>query len=624
MPDESFPNSSYSPLNSSDSSEIIYQSSGLGQSFIPYARVSVQGKDISKKDHIKVKITQKMLTYNRYDLLCPSEVFADKNVYPLQNSKYLLGARVLIELIQFGKAASSFEAMVTGVEYVNENQYPFIRLICSAPSILLDQGARSRSFTNLSLKQIVERVASGYNDQRLNFLIAPFSEEVLPYTCQINESDFDFLKRLAVRFGEFFYHNGQSLIFGIQGQRKSVLLEGKDFYKYNLRMNSSYQHFSCRGYDLNQDLVHEFDSQRFSSRNIVNLFQFRSIDSSESIFTHKHTEFFTSDLLVNGKFSMEKVVERKKLSKENLASIETQTDSPFLRLGDIMSMQAWDQEKQKALPIESYRILEIVHVYSAECYYNLPIGMPREHPIAPYFDEKAFPRADSQYGVVVDNNDPWALNRVKVRLVWQRDSQETTPWISMLQAHSGDGQGAHVLPEVGHSVLVDFLSGNAEAPVVVGTVFNGNQKSGFHTPNNDLKSFQTRSGTKRVANDAEGSILEEDSAGSFLKLEGDGNVTLHVVKNLNIRVGENLSVSVGKDMVSRIDGNKSESVIGDSVYSAQNVTATVSENYRGSVGKVFYQSSGSLEVQTLNGELKLSAATLAIVKGLEDVKVSKG
>ncbi|WP_185145274.1 hypothetical protein [Apibacter muscae] len=54
-------------------------------------------------------------------------------------------------------------------------------------------------------------------------------------------------------------------------------------------MNSYYQHFSCRGYDLNQDLVHEFDSQRFSSRNIVNLFQFRSIDSSESIFTHKHT-----------------------------------------------------------------------------------------------------------------------------------------------------------------------------------------------------------------------------------------------------------------------------------------------------------------------------------------------
>lgn len=532
----------------------VYYSSTFGDTFQTYAKVSIEGREISRDNHVQVNIKQSMLSHNHFEFLCPSEAFSEKNIYPLTNSQKLMSSRFSVQLIRFKQTTALFEGIITKVEYTAQDGYPYIRLTGKSSTILMDQGITCQTFINKTLKQIVKEVTDKYKDNRLEVLISPETKEILPYTVCYNETDYAFLKRLALRFGEYMYHNGQYFIFGGGNQQRTELFEKKDFQEFSIEVSCKSQHFVRERYDLSKDIVQSQKSDQITYPDQRNLYHFKAVHASEKLYTQPQIGSFAPDLFYGDAQQLERAVERKKISNESTVLVTAKTDNPHLRLGDTIQMNAWNKELQKHQPIESYRIFEIEHSISDEGYKNDSKGLPFEQKVAPYLNESAYPHIDSQFAIVVDNDDPESLNRLKIRFYWQKDN-ESTLWVPLIQAHSGEGQGAHVIPEIGHIVWVNFLGNNAEAPIVVGSMYSGNQKSGFHTKNNDLKVFQTRSGTKRIVNDAEGSIKEEDMEGSYIKLEGDGNVTLNVVKNLNITVGENVSFNIGNDKNISVGGN---------------------------------------------------------------------
>ena len=524
----------------------IYYSSSFGDSFQPFAKVTVNGMEISQKNHIEVKIHQSVLSHNRFEMLCPGETFSDKDNYPLSNSRGLLGQNFTIQLLRFKQTTAVFEGIITQVEYINKDKYPYVKLNGSAGTILMDQDKRCRSFENQTLKEIVETVTLDYKDNRLNVLVSPSMKEVLPFTVCYNETDFEFLQRLARLHGEYMYHNGQYFIFGEGDCKSTELFEGRDFQQYSLNMHSRTQKFTRSGYDLAQDTVHTVQAKQEHINRIVNPFQFRAVENSEKLFANPQSGAYFPDLFYRKGKEMEQAVERRKLSLRDTVVLTSSTDNPNLRLGDVMQMNSYIQELEKHQPIESYKIIEIEHSYTHEGYTNKARAVPVEQTIAPYQDETAYPKTDSQFAIVTDTNDSEGLNRIKVKFFWQQDSQ-STPWIPVMQGHSGGGQGAHVIPELGHTVLIGFLADNAEAPIVLGSMYNGSQRSGYHTPDNDIKAFHTRSGTKRVADDSEGSVLEQDAAGSFIKWKGDGE--LHFKSRKMVFDADEIYFNVSQDMV---------------------------------------------------------------------------
>jgi len=78
-------------------------------------------------------------------------------------------------------------------------------------------------------------------------------------------------------------------------------------------------------------------------------------------------------------------------------------------------------------------------------------------------------------GIVTNNEDPEKLNRVKLRLPYLSDSEETT-WARVLQPGSGSGRGWNVLPEVEDEVLVGFEHTDIDRPLVLGGLINGKDK----------------------------------------------------------------------------------------------------------------------------------------------------
>ncbi|MEN2721151.1 phage baseplate assembly protein V, partial [Capnocytophaga sputigena] len=146
---------------------------------------------------------------------------------------------------------------------------------------------------------------------------------------------------------------------------------------------------------------------------------------------------------------------------------------------------------------------------------------------------------------VMDNNDPKGLGRVRVQFIWQEKYQAQTPWIRVVQPHAGADKGFYFIPEIGEEVLVDFEDQNAERPFVIGANYNGKEFSKYHTAGNDKKVIHTRSGTKIILNDAEGSVFIEDPSGNTYLMDGQGNINVSAPKNISFTAGENVNIKAG-------------------------------------------------------------------------------
>jgi type VI secretion system secreted protein VgrG len=205
--------------------------------------------------------------------------------------------------------------------------------------------------------------------------------------------------------------------------------------------------------------------------------------------------------------------------------------------------------------METYRIIEIKHVYEPGDYYNEFVGIPDLFNAAPYIYTEAVPKGEEQPARVVDNNDPMGMGRIRVQFPWQEDKGQKTPWIRLIQPHSGAGKGFHFIPEIGEEVLVGHESGNAEKPFVMGTHYNGSETSSYHTSGNDKKVIHTRSGTKIILNDAEGSVFIEDPSGNTYLMDGAGNINVNAPKNMSFTAGENISMKAGNNIHNEAGNN---------------------------------------------------------------------
>ena len=83
-----------------------------------------------------------------------------------------------------------------------------------SPTILLDDGPATRSFTDKKLKQIVEDTMKPMQPFLSKKKIAPELGDLLPYIVQYEESNYHFLSRLAMRYGEWFFYDGEQLVYG--------------------------------------------------------------------------------------------------------------------------------------------------------------------------------------------------------------------------------------------------------------------------------------------------------------------------------------------------------------------------------------------------------------------------
>lgn len=140
--------------------------------------------------------------------------------------------------------------------------------------------------------------------------------------------------------------------------------------------------------------------------------------------------------------------------------------------------------------------------------------------------------------------------RVKVQFHWDRYGQRnenSSRFVRVSHVIAGDGFGAVFTPRIGQEVVVDFISGRPDRPIIVGRVYNADQMPPFSLPGEASKSgFVTRStpgGSPATAN----SLVFEDKMGSEF-------VALHAERELNVSVEADETHDTGGSRTTVIEG----------------------------------------------------------------------
>lgn len=148
--------------------------------------------------------------------------------------------------------------------------------------------------------------------------------------------------------------------------------------------------------------------------------------------------------------------------------------------------------------------------------------------------------------------------RVKLKFRWDRrgrDDETASCWVRVASYRAGWKYGAIQVPRVGEEVVVDFINGDPDRPMITGSVYNQQ-----NMPPWDLPSAATRMGF--MSRSSGGSM---DNA-SFLfidDLPGRELFSLHAERDMTISVENNLSLQVDSDSHYLIKGNRSAEILAD-------------------------------------------------------------
>ncbi len=220
--------------------------------------------------------------------------------------------------------------------------------------------------------------------------------------------------------------------------------------------------------------------------------------------------------------------------------------------------------------------------------------------------------------------------RVKVQFHWDRAepfNESSSCWVRVSQAWAGNSWGAMFLPRIGHEVLVDFIEGDPDRPMITGRVYTG-----YNRPPYALPDEKTKSTIKSESSPGGGGFNElrfEDSKGSeqiFVHAQKDfdevvlNNHTEDVGANETNTIGANQDTEVGGDRTMHVKGNFKETIDGtetrsvtgavDETFSAtetRNISAdqseTVGANVKRTIGGNVTETVGGNVTQTISGSV---------------------
>ena len=163
----------------------------------------------------------------------------------------------------------------------------------------------------------------------------------------------------------------------------------------------------------------------------------------------------------------------------------------------------------------------------------------------------------------------WAdkLGRVRIQFDWDRlggHNEKSTCWVRSVDMWAGPGFGGQHLPRVGQEVLVRFLDGDPDRPIVAGALYNKDGMPPYELPGNatqsGIKSRSSKGGTASNFNE----IRFEDKKGAEeLHVQAEKDMSTLVKNCQTLRVGMNRSIVVGHDEDYLVRGNRELTVRAD-------------------------------------------------------------
>ncbi|WP_455261420.1 type VI secretion system Vgr family protein [Prevotella jejuni] len=553
---------------------------------IPFNPISITiGKD-GLSSFKSLRIDQSTGAHHHFDLTVDLESGGNRQVHNISSSKEWLGKDIIV------KAANKpfFCGIVTNIELHRDgSDFGCIQVSGYSSTYRMETAPSCYSWNDRSIGDVVKSLC---NDGKVQLALNAAHKKQLDYICQYEESDFDFVRRLALQYQEWMYYDGLKLVFGKPRRLPDpIKMEfGTSLSSLNIGL---------------QTLARP--EQVFTFHSGAN----REMDRKTPDKAYGHDRMagdaFRAALPSYPKaarqYSIQRVssiddLENYVLLKQAAETAEThyvtaESQDPRLHVGSVISLYSSFLKGVGNLSQESlgdFIIIEMTHEVSESCYYkNRFKAIPGTVMSLPN-PKVEMPLAETQMATVLSNADPHGAGRVQVRMNWQTDNMRTS-WVRVMTPDGGgskdvkSNRGFVFIPEVGDQVLLGFRHGDPARPYVMGSLFNGTTGSGGFAANHK-KSLTTRSGSTVTFDDTAHTILLQTTrANKIFVDELNGTITISSAeevnvntKNVNINASENMNVNVGKNFTMQVGEQSSVSIEKDS-------SVSVNGNAMQNVGK---------------------------------------
>jgi len=505
----------------------------------------------------------------------------------------ILGEHARVELELPGGDYRYFSGHITEFSFASfRDNLAEYRIVLRPWLWLLTRATNHRIFQKKSVPDIIKQVCQDHGFTDLdNRLSGNYQDRV--FCVQYRESDFDFLSRLMEEEGIYYYFEHEEakhtvvLADGSSAHEPFGKYEAVPWYPPDAHNHREREHLDdwsmARGVRSGKFTQRDFDFTKPSA-------DLETV--SRIVKPHAQAEF--EQYRYPGRYTdvqQGETIARNRLEAEQSDHelLSGRGNARGMVPGFLFTLELFPREDQN----REYLILAVTHNLhqggydsgGADADDNLEYtcslqAMPSSEPYRP---PRTTPRPivyGPQTATVVGESgeEIWTNEhgQIKVQFHWDREggkNQNSSCWVRVSQVWAGKQWGAQFLPRMGHEVIVEFLEGDPDRPIVTGSVYNGENKPPYELPANQnqsgIKTRSSKSGTRDNFNE----IRFEDKKGSeelFIQAEKDKTVnvkndeTTTIGRNRNEEIKGEEKIRVEKDRMHHVKGNNKKYIEKDS------------------------------------------------------------
>lgn len=487
---------------------------------------------------------------------------------------------------------------------------------------LLSMTSDSRIFQNKTVQDVVEQI---FNEKR--FADFRFSlngtYEPMEYCAQYRETDFNFVSRLLEQYGIFYFFEHED------GKHTMIVTDNPDGHPVCQNQETARYHHTSGGERPDEDVITNFDKRQEIRVGKVTVNDFNPLTpntdlkiETESIhrlgpgereiydYPAEYTTRANGETLANIRMQGEEL---------KITTITGESTCRAFSSGCKFELTDFPISEMNE---ETYVLVSINHGISESIggsgegggasYTNSFTCIPFDVPYRPPLVTPKPMIGGVQTAIVVgpDGEEIYTdeYGRVKVQFHWDREGQRnesSSCWIRVSQVCAGAGWGAIDIPRIGHEVIVDFLEGDPDRPIITGRVYHANNLPPLGLPDSGMVS-----GMKSNSTPGGGGYNEM----TMDDTKGKEAVTIHAQKDMATTVENNRTATIksGNDTLTVQSGTQTTTVKGDAKLTIEAGNRNVSVT------------GGDHSIDVTSGNFKASASAAANIQGKGSGVIVKG
>lgn len=443
------------------------------------------------------------------------------------------------------------------------------------------------------------------------------------YCTQYNETDFEFVTRIMAEAGVVFYFTQDEGKHTLMIQNASAPFSANSVAKFDHALTKSASNLLMSKFEPQQALTAKTVSLSGYNYEKAKTESGSASVSSNSIATSNNKRFEHFALSTEQGDYSDSATLVKQLNDANQANtqnIEMLTDANIVLVGTKLTVKSHPNTQWQS----DYNVLACHHNITvtqanlATTYECRVICRDPKLPLTPRYPVKPKHNGISNAIVVADSgsfDSKGEINqdkdgRIKVHFLWDvSDSKSTSCYLRVMQQTAGVNAGMQFIPRIGDEVLIDFINGDIDQPIVIGSVYNGNTKPPYAQKDATQSTIKTG-----LAEDTAHEICFDDKKGE-----------------------EKLSFTSGKDLVVTVANNATTLINADDALTIKKTqtttiedkqTITVTNDYNLKADKITLEGDSQIELKVGSNKITISSSGVKIdassieLKSSQDTKIS--